>query len=264
MAKKKQPAALTVVLPGENVTTHITSEKPKLGPGLRMAERQIYATLAGRLQHQPPHTYFILQNLQRYRPAVQDRVLGYVEERIGPDGQGGDFYQMHIGAAHPAVLSNLAFEGATKRNRPHLQTGQVVYARVESVDHHNKVTLSCILGPQDVGVPRKDWMTNEACYGPVRGGTVFRVPTGLARELLKPDCLVLQELASRNWAFEVAIGVNGLVWVHSPTPEQTVAIQNAIQNSQVLTEEQVRAMVQSIVFTAEKQIHQRQEAMEED
>ena len=269
--KKKEAAdAPTVVLPGDNVTEHLSasasSTVPKLGTGLRMdtSTQQVYATAAGRLEcRKNNHTYFVRQNLTRYRPALQDRVLGIVEERVGPDGNGGDYHRINLAAAHPAILSNLAFEGATKRNRPNLLPGQVVYARVDNLHHGLLETeLSCVLGPHDAGVPRKDWMTNEACYGPLRGGTVCKVATGLARELLQPDNVVLHELSKAHWAFEIAVGVNGFVWIHSASPEQTVAIQNAVQNSEVLTEEQVRAMVKSIVYTAEKQIQQRNDAMD--
>lgn len=261
---KKAQNDIHVVLPGDNVTHHVDDDTPKLGTGLRMDKetKQVYATMAGRLDRFK-NTFFVRPNWRRYRPAVQDRVVGIVQGRVGPDGNGGDYHHLEIGAAHPAILSSLSFEGATKRNRPNLQTGQVVFARVDSLqDGLLEVALSCMLGPHDVGVPRKDWMTNEACYGPLRGGTVCKIATGLARELLKPDCIVLQELAQK-WAFEVAVGVNGMVWIHSPTPEQTVAIQNAIQNSEVLSEEQVRAMVKSIVYTAEKQIQRRNDSMEE-
>jgi exosome complex RNA-binding protein Rrp4 len=97
-------------------------------------------------------------------------------------------------------------------------------------------------------------MTNEGCYGELKGGTVCRIPTGLARELLHPNNLVLAELAKGVATFEIAVGVNGYLWIHSRLPEYTILIQNAIQNSEVMTENQVRAMVKSLVFTVEKQL----------
>lgn len=35
-------------------------------------------------------------------------------------------YRVDIGSAHPATLDALAFEGATKRNKPNLKVGGVV------------------------------------------------------------------------------------------------------------------------------------------
>jgi Exosome complex component RRP40, S1 domain len=44
-------------------------------------------------------------------------VIGVVTARAG----GGEAYRVDIGSAHPAQLDGLAFEGATKRNRPVLK-----------------------------------------------------------------------------------------------------------------------------------------------
>jgi exosome complex component RRP40 len=291
MAKKKQnskgpaEADWTVVLPGDNVTKHVRSSSssdvndddnnaskktetvPKLGPGLRYEKSndQFYATVAGRLvrrQRGNSNVYFVQQNTQRYRPVLQDRVIGIIEDRMGSDGAGGDVYRVNIGASHPAVLSSLSFEGASKRNKPSFGPGQLLYARIEELPAAGLLdtVLSCILGPHDEGIPRKDFMTNEGCYGELTGGTVCRIPTGLARELLHPDNLVLAELAKGVSAFEVAVGVNGFLWIHSQLPEHTIAIQNSIQNSEVMTEAQVRAMVKSLISTVEKQLQQDRES----
>jgi exosome complex component RRP40 len=274
----KQELLSVVVLPGDDVTRHVFPDgvsnernSVKLGTGLsfRHDDRRVYATAAGRLDQRKSGggnsvTHFVRQNLRRYRPAVDDRVVGIVEDRAGPDGAGGDLYRVNVAASHPALLSNLAFEGATKRNRPAFRPGQLLYARVASLnDGVLDVTLSCINGPRDAALPRKDWMTNEGAYGELRGGTCCRITTGLARELLKPDNLVLNELAAAKIAFEVAVGVNGLLWIHSALPDYTVLIQNAIKNSAVLTEEQVRGMVKSLVYTVRKQLQQDADAVPE-
>jgi len=286
-----------VVLPGDNVTKHIISSSsppddanttiatstsssasslPKLGTGLYVdsSNNQVYATLAGKLDCNPKNrVYFVKQNIQsgRYRPALQDRVVGIVESRMGSDGVGGDLFQVNVGASHPAVISNLSFEGATKRNRPALHTGQVLYARIADFDASTQFldpVLSCQLGPHDAGVPQKDWMTNESTYGELKGGTLCRISTGLARELLHPDNLVLAELSNAcqeqnkrqgqqavpPLAFEIAVGVNGFLWIHSTRPEYTILIQNAINNSSVLTDQQVRSMVSSLLYTVEKRM----------
>jgi exosome complex component RRP40 len=250
-------ATLTIVIPGDDVTEKIrqTSKKaPKLGTGLRHHNDKVLVTCAGRLE-QRANTYYIKQNVQRYRPHLEDRVIGVVEDRVASDGAGGDIYRVNIGGSHPALLSNLDFEGSTKRNKPNLQTGVLLYARVQITPPSMDPTLSCQLGPHDGGIPRKDWMTNEGTYGELKGGTCKKIPLGLARELLDPRNVVLQEL-SKSVSFEVCIGVNGWLWVHSPRPEYTILIQNAILNSQVLTEAQVRGMVKSLVETVNRQIEQ--------
>ena len=254
---------LAIVLPGDDVTEKIvpTSAKkstPKLGTGLRTEtdsdgdNERVFAACAGRLVHRS-NTYYVKQNIQRYRPLQEDRVIGIVEDRVASDGTGGDIYRVNIGGPHPALLNNLSFEGASKRNKPTFTAGKLVYARIETMPHSMDPTLSCQLGPHDAGVPRKDWMTNEGTYGELKGGTCRKIPLGLARELLYPKNLVLQEL-SKSIAFELCIGVNGFLWVHSSRPEYTILILNAIMNSQVLTEAQVRGMVTSLVDTVNRQI----------
>lgn len=250
--------SLIIVLPGDDVTDHVKEIQrvPKLGTGLRFCNDRVLATCAGRLERRSNNnTYFVQQNIQRYRPQLEDRVVGIVEDRVASDGAGGDVYRVNIGGPHPALLSNLSFEGATKRNKPNLQTGMLMYARVKSVPATMDPTLSCQLGPHDGGIPRKDWMTNEGTYGELKGGTATKISLGLARELLDPKNVVLQEL-SKSLAFEVCIGVNGWMWIHSTRPEYTILIQNAIKNSQVMTEAQVRGMVKSLVQTVNRQIEE--------
>jgi len=106
----------------------------------------------------------------------------------------------------------------------------------------------------DGGAARKDWMTNEGTYGPLAGGTSFRISLGLARELLLPNNAVLAALDKSGIPFEIAIGVNGMVWVNSPEAEITIMILNALKNSEVMTEEQVRGMVKVMVKNVKKEL----------
>lgn len=273
------PDTLVVVLPGDDVTDRVVQSQPppstptpgstankaqalpKLGVGLRYnaTTKRITATCAGRLeQHRNNKTFFVQQNTKRYMPALEDRVVVIVEDRVGADGNGGDLYRVVMNGQHPGLLSNLSFEGATKRNKPSLQPGMLLYARIAALYRNGIMdpVLSCQIGHRDVGVHRKDWMTNEGTYGELKGGTCQRISLGLARELLRPQNVVLAELAQHHIAFEVAVGVNGYSWVHSTQPEYTILIQNAIQNSEVLTEPQVRGMIKQLVYTVQKQMRQ--------
>ena len=63
--------------------------------------------------------------LSQYIPGAQDPVVGVVIARSG------ESYRVDIGAAHPATLDALAFEGASKRNRPNLKVP--IFARENSV-----------------------------------------------------------------------------------------------------------------------------------
>lgn len=251
------------MLPGDDVSRmmkQISKGNPKLGIGLRKADESVVSTLAGRLQYREG-IVFINQNIRRYRPNVEDRVIGIVEERIASDGAGGDIYRVNIGGLNSALLSNLSFEGATKRNKPTLLPGMLLYARVATCSRSMDPTLSCQLGCLDIGVPRKDWMTNEGTYGELISGTCCKIPLGLARRLLDQRNFVLQELG-RYLAFEVCVGVNGYLWMHSTIAEHTILIQNAILNSEVLSEAQIRSMVKSLVETVNKKLATRDEELE--
>ena len=68
------------------------------------------------------------------------------------------------------MLPALAFPGATKRNRPNLQVGALVYCRVAGARADTEPELSCVATR---GLKR-DWMTGQATFGPLRGGATVR------------------------------------------------------------------------------------------
>ena len=81
-----------------------TSKKaPKLGIGLLYEDENeiVIAPLAGRLE-QRSNTYFVKQNIKRYLPHVEDRVIGIVEDRVASDGTGKDVYHVNIRGPFPA------------------------------------------------------------------------------------------------------------------------------------------------------------------
>jgi exosome complex RNA-binding protein Rrp4 len=118
---------LSIVLPGDDVTDKIrqtTPKPPKLGTGLRTSNGinsrngnsnhddnvRILSTCAGRLV-QRSNTYYVKQNIQRYRPLLEDRVIGIVEDRVASDGSGGDIYRVNIGGPHPVSMPTKRMAG---------------------------------------------------------------------------------------------------------------------------------------------------------
>lgn len=53
------------------------------------------------------------------------------------------FYMLDIHAPSPAYLPILAFEGATKNNRPRLERGSLVMCRVAGASAHTDAELDC-------------------------------------------------------------------------------------------------------------------------
>lgn len=120
-----------------------------------------------------------------------------------------------------ALLGQLSFEGATKKTRPMLKQGDLVYARVLSVGlgAGAEVELTCVnpaTGKADGGL------------GPLTSGMVFDVSTGMAARLLRASSsspeqqealaglVVLDELGKKLESvggFEIAVGRNGKIWV---------------------------------------------------
>lgn len=113
-----------------------------------------------------------------------------------------------------ATLPHLAFESATKKTRPHLPPGSLVYARVAQADAFlDAPELECV----SAATGRADGL------GPLADGTAADVSLAFARRLLRADggvgagVVVLEELGAAGLAFETAVGRNGRVWVGGET-----------------------------------------------
>lgn len=68
-----------------------------------------------------------------------------------------------------------------------------------------------------------------------------------ARKLLDPDCVVLEQLA-QAFAFEIAVGVNGWLWIDAETSRQRVVIANAILESEKTPPRAIPSLVQQLVM----------------
>lgn len=268
---------MAIVLPGDDLTDFVQNfkglrpkditaattrshqqdaTKPiKLGTGLisNAKSETIMATMAGRLHHNPfSNTFFIVANSKRYVPQLNDRVIAIIEDRMG------DYYRVTIPhtSQGSAILHITSFTGATKRNRPNLKCGDMIYGRICTDANQHKhmepeITCTVMPGEQSGGAASKDWMTDEGTYGQLKGGTCRNISIGLARELLNPHNVVLEALGSAGIPFEICIGLNGMVWVNANQPEYVILVLNAVQNSEIMTEEQVRGMVKSLVQTVQ-------------
>lgn len=70
----------------------------------------------------------VLLRNRAFLPKIGDAVLGVVTKRLG-----ADYARVCIGAGLPALLPTLAFNAATKRNRPSLEAGDYVYCWVSEI-----------------------------------------------------------------------------------------------------------------------------------
>jgi len=177
---------------------------------------------------------------KRYRPAVEDYVVGVVVDR-NADGYRVDLPNATCGA----TLSALAFEGATKRHRPALAIGDAVYARVRSAKRGADAELTCAAKRGS----RKEWTTGKATFGKLEAGpacAIAAVAPAYVGALLARDAAVLTALAA-HVKYEVAVGHNGAVWLRSNSTLDSIIVRNAIENAQHLETPEIKTMVDQIV-----------------
>ena len=176
---------------------------------------------------------------KRYISREGDTVVGVVVER------GAENYRISLGGSRVAQLPVLAFDGASKRNKPNLQVGTIVYARVSRVDRDLSPVLSC----EVVSGPKKDWVTGESVFGELAGGTTVQVPLHHAKRLLSSRSEVLSALG-RHFPFEVCVGLNGVIWVHSTSTARTVLASLVVTRSQNVPEAGAAGFVDRVAAAA--------------
>ncbi len=222
------------VLTGDDVTDMVTfqSRSIRLGRGLIQRGERVLCLNSGALRHLTDIQFNIDDKyVKHYYPQKNDNIVGIIEDR------GSDYYKVNMFGT-TALLSRLAFQGATKRNKPDLKRGDIVYCRVSDLDINFDVMLSCIA----LSGVKKDWSSGEAIYGGLRGGLLLHVSVAYAMSLLHPESFVLRALG-QFIAFEVAIGMNGCIWIKASTPIESIMIKNAILNSENLDNTSISAMI---------------------
>jgi exosome complex component RRP40 len=154
---------------------------------------------------------------RQYVPAPGDSVVAQITNR------GADSYAVSLFGAHAATLPALAFEGATKRHKPNLNIGALVYARIVSADRFTEPELTCLnpLTAKSDGFGHLK--TTDHRGEKVAHAMLFHTSLGLARSLLRPDHPLLG-LVAAHFPFEAAIGQNGAVWVRANEPSHLIAV----------------------------------------
>ncbi|XP_021890833.1 putative exosome complex component rrp40 [Carica papaya] len=220
------------VVPGDVVLdlSTMTNQIIRLGGGLRQDCDAISVMKAGKLRYSKPNKYWVENSQKRYVPCVEDHVLGIVVDTRA------DNFLVDIKGPQLAFLPVLAFEGGTRRNIPKFEVGTLLYARVVKATTGINPELSCT-----------DASGKAAEFGLLKEGFMFETSTGLSRMLLSsPSCPVLEALGSKL-SFEIAVGLNGRVWVKGVDPRTTIIVANAIMNSESLSGVQQRIMVKKLL-----------------
>lgn len=199
----------------------------------------------------------LLMDLSQYLPSVSDSVIAVVLRSTS------EAYLLSIpGSPNQGnvTLPHLAFENATKKTRPILQPGALVYCRVSLANKFMDPEVECFNN-----------QTGKADgFGELKGGMLFTISLGLARRLLgdgkklrhlrirqsgqgkvamSTGLEVVEELGSKL-TFEIAVGRNGRIWVNSPDVKTTVFVGKCIQDSEFLTGQEQKDMVRERIKQA--------------
>lgn len=243
-----------LVLPGDHLDPTTLPSHPKqplkLGPGLRhIPPNTIVPTVAGQLcTDKRKNAVWIEYNAGRvslifmstkfratviyvravlicstqYIPTVGDLVIATIHH------SSVDVYYASISDYTPnATLPQLSFEGASKKTRPQLSSGALVYARITLANKHMDPELECV----SASTGKSDGL------GPLLGGMLFTVSLAMARRLMLPKpaeqgaLVVLEELGDAGVPFEIAVGRNGRVWIDSKSVKTTLLIGRALQET---------------------------------
>ncbi|KAG0494547.1 hypothetical protein HPP92_005541 [Vanilla planifolia] len=221
-----------IVVPGDVVLDlkSISDQTIKLGAGLRQDCDVLSVVKAGKLKFKKPNKYWVEGSQKRYVPSVGDTVLGIVVDSRA------DNFLVDVKGPTLAFLPVLAFEGGTRRNIPKFETGTLLYVRVVKANSSMNPELSCT-----------DASGKAAEFGPLKDGYMFECSIGLARMLLSsPTCPVLESLG-KKLSFEIAIGLNGRVWVNASSPSSVILISNSIMRSEFLSAAQQRILVEKLM-----------------
>ncbi|KAI1810710.1 hypothetical protein GGS20DRAFT_589277 [Poronia punctata] len=234
------------VLPGDEIPTSLIPSHPKrplrLGPGVRhVPPSELVPTVAGELvTDQKKNSIWVEYNGGRYVPAVGDLVICTIQ-RSGPE-----YYHASItDYSSNAILPQLAFEMATKKTRPQLHHGDLVYARVCLANRHMDPELECV----SPTTGKADGL------GPLVGGMLYDISLAMARRLLMKKSVeegkvaVLEELGSAGLAFETAVGRNGKLWVNSESVKTVLLVGRAVKETDEnkLGVEQQKKLVRKLI-----------------
>lgn len=222
-----------IVLAGDVLTEQVDSfsSNAKLGPGLLHKADQVVASKSGLMKFREPDLFWIDFNQKRYVPCKNDTVIGVVTAKQG------DFYRIDIGASDQATLNSLSFEGASKRYRPNVQVGDLIYGKLVVAHRDVEPELSCI-DPANGKAKGMGILQNSE-----GAGFMFRVSLNLARKIL--SCDLLEDLGKRL-KYEVCVGMNGVVFVAASNHQQVITLMDVIHASELLDNEGIRRLLKQL------------------
>jgi len=219
-----------LIIPGDDLIT-TDSKEIVIGPGIHVTPltKEIIPVHSGILQ-QTNESVHIESNSRRYIPSNNDYVIGVIT------GTFGDSYRVSLSNfSFPVSLSIMAFPSATKKNRPNLKVGNLIYARVSNASPEVDVEIEC-LDPST---------GKDGGFGLLDGGYVFDVSLSFARNLLFDTNSSLLNILVKKCKFELAIGLNGKIWIKADELKYTLAAAKSIEKAQFVKSSDFNKVINS-------------------
>lgn len=222
-----------VIMPGDIAADAQQASQNKkiiLGPGLRKQGDTVIACKAGILKSKAPNTFWIDSYQKRYIPSRGETVIGIVVQKTG------DIYRVEIGASETACLSYLAFEGATKKSRPDVNVGDLVFAKLLIANKDFESELVCV---NSLGKKEK--------LGVLAGGFVFNCSINLVRKVLNERGNLFRAIQKEiQIPVEIVVGMNGRIWINARNVKDVIAVGNAILAAEHVSDEEIGQMCRSV------------------
>lgn len=166
-----------------------------------------------------------------YSPKVNDFVIGTIVQKTS------EFYKLDIGTYTYAMLNSKDFEGATKKTKPNLNLGDAVFSRVLKTNKYDTPILSCISDFEN-----KTWSSGESFFGNLKSGNIFDFPKIQAWRFYSDEFYAVNRLTDVV-QFEIAVGMNGRIWINSDTNENIFNIYKVLMKSLTLSKDEIEKLI---------------------
>ncbi|XP_070505076.1 exosome complex component RRP40 [Chironomus tepperi] len=185
------------------------SKKVVLGNGLRLENDSAVSSKSGLLCKRK-NIFYVDSYQKKYIPAKNDNVIGIIQSKTP------EFFWVDISYSELAILPYLAFEGATKKNRPEINVGDLVYAKVVLANPDLEAELVCV-----------DSTGKKGKLGELKDGLMFPCSINLIRKILNDKCNLLH-LLSKECPYELVAGINGRIWINTKSLRTTILLRDTI------------------------------------
>ena len=133
-------------------------------------------------------------------------------------------YKLDINDRFEATLESEAFQGATKRNKPNLELGDLVYCKVDKSTSYMQPVAVCTSIRNT-----KAWHTGQATFGALKKGVVYDCEIEMCQKMLSRAGKDFLKQLGKKVSFELIVGYNGRIWINAEEPKEMVFIFNVMK-----------------------------------